>query len=64
MEFDIEATPGKVWLLRKASKACLENGYAARAMNILEKAIALRPDDEEFSEMKDEAERELQGRGR
>jgi len=64
MEFDIETTPGKVWLLRKTSKACLENGYAERALIILEKAIALKPDDEEFKDLKDEAERELQGNAR
>ena len=59
MEFDVESTPGKVWLLRKSSRACLENGYAERALILLKQAIELSPDDEEFKAMQDEAERAI-----
>ena len=32
MEFDVEMTPGKVWLLRKTSQACLDNGRPEKAL--------------------------------
>ena len=62
MEFDAEMTPGKVWLLRKAAQACLDNGRPERAAAFVEKALKLRPDDEEFLAMKAEVEGALDGR--
>ncbi len=59
MEFDIEMTPGKVWLLRKASQACLDNGRTEEALDYVNKGLELRPDDDDFKTMKTELEQTL-----
>ena len=59
MEFDVEMTPGKVWLLRKTSQACLDNGRPEKALSLAEKGLELRPDDEDFKNIKAEAEQDL-----
>ena len=56
MEFDIESTPGKVWMLRKISRACLDYGRPEQSLNFIKQAIKKRPDDEEFQSMLEEAE--------
>lgn len=55
MESDVEATPGKFWLLRKISQACLDNGRPEKALIFLDKGLKIRPDDEEFIRLKAEA---------
>ena len=59
MAFDVETTPGKVWLLRKTSQACLDNGRLEQALRFLEKGLELRPDDDGFKTMRVEAEQGL-----
>lgn len=59
MEFDIKTTPGKVWLLRKASQACLDNGRLQEAMSHLKKGLELKPGDERFKAMQVEVEKAL-----
>lgn len=56
MEFDAESTPGKFWLLRKTARACLDNGRTEKALLFLKQGLEKRPDDEEFKNMKAEAE--------
>ena len=56
LEFDIESTPGKVWLLRRASQACLDYGRPQKALEFLHKALQQKPGDEELQAMKFEAE--------
>lgn len=62
MEFDIEQTPGKVWMLKKASKACLSNGRPEKALAILKEGLAIKPEDEDLQTMKSEAEQDLKGK--
>ncbi len=62
MEFDVELTPGKVWLLRKTAQACLDNGRPEKALSFLKKGLKRRPDDEDFNIMKAEAEQAIQGK--
>lgn len=59
MEFDVEATPGKVWLLRKTAKAYLENGRPKKALVLVDKGLDLRPGDERFIVIKGEVEDEI-----
>ena len=59
MEFDLESSPGKVWLLRKTAQAFLENGRAERALALSKKGIELRPEDERFQTIRAEAEKDL-----
>lgn len=59
MEFDVETTPGKVWLLRKTAQACLENGRSEKALVFVKKGLELRPDDDRFMALKAEAEQSL-----
>ena len=59
MEFDVETTPRKVWLLRKVAQAFLNNGRPAKALELVKKGLMLRPDDEEFKMIKTEAEQDL-----
>lgn len=61
MEFDVELTPQKVWLVRKTAQACLDNGRPIKAMLYIEQGLELRPDDENFMEMKSEVEQEAKG---
>lgn len=56
LEFDIESSPGKVWLLRKTAQICLENGRTKKALVFVGKGLKLRPDDERFRKLKAEAE--------
>lgn len=61
MEFDVEMTPGKVWLLRKTSQAFLDHGRPNKALSYAEKGLKLRPDDEDFISIKAEAEQTASG---
>jgi CubicO group peptidase (beta-lactamase class C family) len=60
MEFDVEMTPGKVWLLRKTSQAFLDNGRPGKALVYAKRGLELRPDDEDFKIIKAEAEQAVQ----
>jgi CubicO group peptidase (beta-lactamase class C family) len=62
MEFDVETSPGKVWLLRKTSQAFLDNGRPEKALPYLKKGLELRPDDEAFKSMKAEVVQALDGK--
>ncbi len=59
MEFDVAMTPGKVWLLRKTARACLDNGRPERAAEFVDKGLGLRSEDEDFLVMKREIEEVL-----
>lgn len=61
MEFDLEETPGKAWLIRKTAQACLNNGRPEKALKFAIKGLALKPDDETFKSIKVEAEQDLKG---
>ena len=55
MELEVELSPGKTWLLRKAAEACLSNGKLERALALAEKGLAQKPDDEKLQVLKAEA---------
>jgi CubicO group peptidase (beta-lactamase class C family) len=59
MEFDVEMTPGKAWLLRKTAQACLDNGRPRKALAYAEKGLLLKPEDEAFKMIKAEAAQDL-----
>ncbi len=56
MEFDVEMTPEKVWLLRKTSQAFLDNGRPEKASAYAKRGLEVRPDDEDFKIITAEAE--------
>ena len=60
MELEIELTPKKVWVLRKTARAHLDCGFPERALDILNQALTLKPDDESLLGMKVEAEQALE----
>ncbi len=62
MELDVEQAPGKVWLLRKTALACLNNGRPEKALSLAAKGLELRPDDERFKAIKQEAEQDLENK--
>ena len=64
MEFDVQMTPGKAWLLRKAAQACLDNGRPEQALPYLKKGLELKPDDERFQAIESEVEQELKQKSR
>ena len=41
MEFDVETTPGKAWLIRKTAQACLNNGRPEKALVFATKGLEL-----------------------
>lgn len=57
MEFDVEMTPGKLWLLRKTSQAFLDNGRPVKALAYAKRGLALRPDDEDLQLIAAEADK-------
>ena len=59
MEFDIESSPGKVWLLRKAAQAFLANGHPEKALQMAKKGLSKKSEDERLQTLVLEAEREL-----
>ena len=59
MEMEMELSPGKVWLLKRAAQAYLSNGRAERALSIVSEALELKSGDEQLAALKAEAEREL-----
>ena len=60
MEFEIETSPGKVWLLKKAAQAFMSHGQFKKALVLLDQALSLKPDDEGLQTMKAEIERAAQ----
>jgi CubicO group peptidase (beta-lactamase class C family) len=59
MELELELTPGKVWLLRKAALAYLSNGRPEDALVVLNRGLELRPDHSVLKSMKAEAKRDV-----
>ena len=59
MEFDLETTPGKVWLLRKTAQVCLNNGRPEKALGFAAQGLELKPEDEALKNIKAEAEQDL-----
>ncbi|MEC8557285.1 MAG: hypothetical protein VXZ82_19970 [Planctomycetota bacterium] len=51
MEYDIEATPGKAWLLRKTAQAFLDNGRTDTALIYAKRGLEIRPDDERLEHL-------------
>ena len=60
MEFEIEISPGKVWVLKKAAQALMSHGQFKKALVLLDQALSLKPDDESLQMMKAEVERAAQ----
>lgn len=60
MEFDLELTPGKVWMLKKTAQAYLSNGRPEKAAEIAEKALKIKPEDEVLLTLKKEANEDRQ----
>lgn len=60
MEFDLQQTPGKVWLLRKTAQAVLEHGNPQRALELATQGLELRPEDEAFQQIQAEAKGDLE----
>ena len=59
MELEIELSPGKVWLLRKAAEACHENGRPEKALALVKKGLEIKPGDEKLKILKSEVEKNL-----
>jgi len=62
MDFDVEQTPKKVWLIRKTAQACLDHGRPIKALLYANKGLKLRPNDERFESIKIEAEHAVNSR--
>ncbi|MEM7143504.1 MAG: serine hydrolase domain-containing protein [Verrucomicrobiota bacterium] len=59
MEMEIELNPGKVWLYRKATEACLRHARAKNAKPLVTKALELKPEDEKLKSLMLDVERVL-----
>ena len=59
MDLELELSPGKVWLLKRAAQANLSNGRPKRALEMANTGLELKPEDEKLSTLKAEAEREV-----
>jgi len=59
MEFDLEMTPGKVWLIRKTALMCLNNGRPEKAIIYANQGLEFKPEDESLKNIKIEAEQDL-----
>lgn len=55
MEFDVQTTPGKVWLIRKTAEAFLNNGYPEKALAFAQQGLTLKPDDERLAAIQADA---------
>jgi CubicO group peptidase (beta-lactamase class C family) len=62
MEFDVETTPGKAWLVRKTAQAFLNNGRPEKALDFAIRGLELKPGDEVFKNIKAEAEQDLRSK--
>ena len=60
MEFDVESTPSKTWLVRKTAQAHLNNGRPKQALRFADQGLKLKPDDESLKNIKFEAEKDLE----
>ena len=56
MEFDVEMTPNKVWLLRKTAQAFLDHGRAEKALEYAKRGLAFKPEDDVLKSIQSEAE--------
>jgi tetratricopeptide (TPR) repeat protein len=61
MEFDLELTPDKVWLLRKTAQAFLDHGRPEKAIDLASRGLELRPDDEVFRNIRLDADAAVRG---
>jgi tetratricopeptide (TPR) repeat protein len=57
MEFDVESSPGKVWLLRKTAKAFLDSGDPEKALLYTKRGLEVRPEHEDLKAMLIDAEK-------
>ncbi|MDE0864780.1 MAG: serine hydrolase [Rubripirellula sp.] len=62
MEFDVETTPGKAWLVRKTAQAFLNNGRPEKALDFAIRGLELKPGDQVFKNIKAEAEQDLRSK--
>lgn len=58
MELEIELSPGKVWLFRKAAEAYLNSGRPAKALELAQSGLEQKPDDEKLKTTAEEAKRD------
>ncbi|MDA8042998.1 MAG: tetratricopeptide repeat protein, partial [Pirellulales bacterium] len=58
-EFDILQTPNKVWLYRKLADTCIQAGQLEKAANIVDQALAIKPDDERLINLRNEVDASL-----
>ena len=56
MEFEVENSPGKVWLLKKVAQAFSSHGQFKKALALLDQGLSLKPDDESLQTMKAEVQ--------
>jgi|GEM_PF-3187615 len=57
MELEIKLNPKMVWILRKTAEAYWAAGRSELALEVVEKALALKPEDESLTVFKAEMER-------
>jgi len=57
MELEMKLNPKKVWILRKTAEAYWAAGRSESALQVVEKALALKPEDERLTAFKAEIER-------
>ena len=62
MEFDVEMTPTKVWLIRRTAQAFLDNGRPNEALKYAKMGRELRPDDERFKSIEAESQQNAETR--
>lgn len=62
MEFEVESSSGKIWLLRKTAEAYLGNGRPEKALALVERGLEQKPDDEKLATLKADAEKDVKGK--
>ena len=58
-EFDILQAPNKVWLYRKLVDTCIQAGQLEKTANIVDRALAIRPEDERLINLRNEVDASL-----
>ena len=59
MDFEVEQSPGKVWILRKATETFLRYGEPEKAMRVAQLALERKPEDERLLGLLNDAKEDL-----
>lgn len=59
LELEIELNPGKIWLYKKATEACLSHDRPEKALALAEAGLKRKPDDEKLLSARSDAEAAL-----